>query len=440
MESASKVHRHGTRHNQGRSRKPEITTAVVAAAVVTLLSLILIGCDQMTAKPGTEISIEDTRIPESDDGRPTEARFTVTLNPAGDEVVDEVVTVDYTTGDGTAEAGIDYTEKRGTLTFQAGETAKTIIVAIIDDTAVEPYETFTVTLRNPSNATLADADAVGTITNDDTKIYYADSGWERGAPSTILRANLDGTDVERLVTSDLVRDDVRGVALDIAGGSDKVYWTVYWPDGEDKIQRANLDGSDVETVITGGNPWEIALDAAGGKMYWTKAGGIWRANLDGSNAEPLLTTTEVSTPIGIALDLANGKMYWTDRGERVDDGTPPIGNIKRANLDGSDVEVLVDVTYWPDGIAVDAASGKMYWTSRGSDRWRIVQRANLDGSDVEILRGGGGFGIALDVEYGKMYLANFSAIQRADLNGSNVEDLVTETRFLGGIAIDLALR
>ena len=91
------------------------------------------------------------------------------------------------------------------------------------------------------------------------------------------RANLDGSELEALTPN--LGVDVRGIALDIAGGSDKVYWTVYWPDDEQKIQRANLDGSDVETVlIPSGNPWGIALDSADGKMYWT-GWGIWRANL-----------------------------------------------------------------------------------------------------------------------------------------------------------------
>ena len=408
----------------------EKTTATITwvAASAAMMALLLISCSEATPKPDPVVSIADTRIPESDGG-PTEAEFSVVLTPASEQIV----TVDYTTEDGTAEAGKDYAATSGTLTFAAGETTKTINVAILDDALVEPYEALAVTLSNPSNARLADAMATGTVTNDDTKIYYAASGWERGAPTTILRANLDGTELEPL-TPDL-GVDVRGVALDIAGGSDKVYWTVYWPDGEVKIQRANLDGSDVETVlIPNCNPWGISLDAASGKMYWTSCG-IWRANLDGSNAEHLVVD-EVNMPIGIALDLTAGKMYWTDRG---DTGTGE-GNIKRANLDGSDVEIIVDLTHWPSGISVDTASGKMYWTSTG-DRGRIVQRANLDGSDIEeLVSAGGALGIALDIDEGKMYWTEFRSgkIQRTNLDGSHVEDLVTEPgSFPNGIALAL---
>ena len=49
-------------------------------------------------------------------------------------------------------------------------------------------------------------------------------------------------------------------------------------------------------------------------MYWTDIGSskIQRANLDGSNVEDLLTTPMVFAPVGLALDVAGGKMYWTE--------------------------------------------------------------------------------------------------------------------------------
>ena len=92
-----------------------------------------------------------------------------------------------------------------------------------------------------------------------------------------------------------------------------IYWTDY---GTDKIQRANLDGSNVQDLVTKGlNSFQdgIALDVAGGKMYWTDYGTdkIQRANLDGSNVQDLVTTG-LEFPNGIALDVAGGKMYWTD--------------------------------------------------------------------------------------------------------------------------------
>ncbi|WP_354636243.1 Calx-beta domain-containing protein [Planktothricoides raciborskii] len=111
---------------------------------------------------GATLSINDRQLPEGNNGT-TNATFTVTLS----EAATETVTVSYTTADDTATAGVDYTATTGTLTFNPGETEKTITVPIIGDTEVEPDETFKVTLSNPTGATLADSEAIGTITNDD---------------------------------------------------------------------------------------------------------------------------------------------------------------------------------------------------------------------------------------------------------------------------------
>jgi hypothetical protein len=77
------------------------------------------------------------------------------------------VTVDYATANGTATAGSDYVATAGNLSFPAGTTSRTFSVTVNGDTTNEPSETILVNLSNPAGATLADAQAVGTITNDD---------------------------------------------------------------------------------------------------------------------------------------------------------------------------------------------------------------------------------------------------------------------------------
>ncbi len=152
---------------------------------------------------------------------------------------------------------------------------------------------------------------------------------------------------------------------------------MYWPDSvTDKIQRANLDGSNVEDLVTTGlsDPDGIAMDAAGGKIYWTDTltDKIQRANLDGSNIEDLITEG-LGDPNIIALDISGGKMYWTDW---------IMNKIQRANLDGSNIEDLVTELGDPRGLALDVVGGKIYWTDVGTSK---IQRANLDGSNVEDL-------------------------------------------------------
>ena len=89
--------------------------------------------------------------------------FAVTL----DRSTSAAVQVDYATRDGTAQAGSDYTAASGTLRFAPGETAKTVTVAVLDDSHDEGSETLTLVLSNPSGAYLADSEAVGTIENSD---------------------------------------------------------------------------------------------------------------------------------------------------------------------------------------------------------------------------------------------------------------------------------
>ena len=94
----------------------------------------------------------------------TSAVLTLTLSTTSTSSV----TVNYATAPGTATAGTDYTTASGTATFAAGTTTTTITVPVLGDTVVEPTETVLVNLTAPVNATIADAQGVVTITNDDT--------------------------------------------------------------------------------------------------------------------------------------------------------------------------------------------------------------------------------------------------------------------------------
>ena len=108
------------------------------------------------------LDVDDVTVTEGDSGT-VNATFTVRLSTASGRTV----TVDWATSDGTATAGADYTTGSGTLTFAGGETEKTFDVAVTGDTVDEPDETFTVTLSNAEHASITDATATGTITDDD---------------------------------------------------------------------------------------------------------------------------------------------------------------------------------------------------------------------------------------------------------------------------------
>ena len=181
-------------------------------------------------------------------------------------------------------------------------------------------------------------------------------------------------------------------------------------------------------------------------IYWTdlapgSSSSIKRLRADGSGIETLITG--LLHPRGMTLDVPGGKMYWTE--------AAPLG-IRRANLDGTGIAETVVPLQAGFGFAhvvVDDATGKMYWTNTqvpviaGGGR---IQRANLDGSGVEDVVTDNlmhPVGIALDLAQEKVYWTDLEGnldgtgkIQRSNLDGSNVETLLTGIDEANGIAVD----
>src|SRR5213079_2031893 len=115
--------------------------------------------------PLPSLSINNVSVTEGNNNGPNPATFTITLSA----VSGRTVTVNYATADVTATAPADYTAApTTTLTFNPGETNKTVSVQIKGDTLNEPNETFTVNLSNPVNATITTANGIGTIIDDDS--------------------------------------------------------------------------------------------------------------------------------------------------------------------------------------------------------------------------------------------------------------------------------
>ena len=109
------------------------------------------------------LAISDVSGNEGDTGT-TPLTFTVTLTGQSSQVV----TVNYATSNGTAIAPGDYTAiQNGEIIFNPGETTKQITVNVNGDYIREPNETFFVNLNGPVGAVISDAQATGTIINDD---------------------------------------------------------------------------------------------------------------------------------------------------------------------------------------------------------------------------------------------------------------------------------
>jgi DNA-binding beta-propeller fold protein YncE len=178
---------------------------------------------------------------------------------------------------------------------------------------------------------------------------------------------------------------------------------------ENRVVSLNSDGSDRKVIVTDCRlPDGIVIDVEAGHIYWTNMGdpkandgSIERADLDGRNRKTIVPQGATFTPKQLQLERKSGMLYWCDReGMRV----------MRANLDGSNIETVVntsqgdrrpgpDATKWCVGVAVDVDGGKVYWTQKGpdnADRGRLF-RAGIeipdgqtasDRADIEVLYDG----------------------------------------------------
>ena len=164
---------------------------------------------RIAGPPG--LSVADAQVQE---GPNAKLEFAVTL----DRAASGTVTVGYMTANGTATAGEDYTAASGMLTFAAGETAKTVTVAVLDDSHDEGSETLTLVLMNASGAYLAGGEATGTINNSDPmpKAWMVRLGRTVGSQAVdALTQRLDGAASSHITVAGINIIGAPGVAPEL---------------------------------------------------------------------------------------------------------------------------------------------------------------------------------------------------------------------------------
>ena len=108
------------------------------------------------------LSVDDVSVAEGSSGSTT-ATFTVSLsNPSA-----FISSVDWSTVDGSATAGVDYDSGTGAASFAVGQTSRTFAVTVQGDSVDEADETFSVVLANPAGSLITDDTGVGSIVDDD---------------------------------------------------------------------------------------------------------------------------------------------------------------------------------------------------------------------------------------------------------------------------------
>ncbi|MBR8828208.1 MAG: FG-GAP repeat protein [Gomphosphaeria aponina SAG 52.96 = DSM 107014] len=244
--------------------------------------------------------------------------------------VTETFTLDYRTEEGTAIAGLDYTEKTGKLTFNPGETSKQITIPIVNNNKNETEESFTVILENPSNNAFPDQKSA-TITISDTQTAAANTVLPVGVENLLLTGvgNINGTgnNNANILTGNSGNNSLVGL-----GEKDKLIGNA----GNDLLNGGNDDdeliGNAGNDLLNGGSGADIMIGGKGDDIFKVE-------NAQDVVAEALNSGTDLVFSL-ITRTLGNNQENLTLEGSLPINGTGNTlanvitGNLKENNLTG----------------------------------------------------------------------------------------------------------
>lgn len=246
---------------------------------------------------------------------------------------------------------------------------------------------------------------------------------------SIKRANLDGTAVEELIPSG--EHSITGMVID--SSQEKIYW-ISSDCFDCGVKRANLDGTEIEMLPLKGRQIQgLDIDMDNKKLYMTDwyPGKIIRADLDGSAVEEVVSASLNSPKLywGIRVDSENDRIFWIETTDTGFASEFPLAKemapkIKTANLNGLEIKDLVvnEDTFWPQSISLDENGQHFYWNTLNPYR---IQRAAMDGSQIEDIFTTNDNLTGVKFHANQLYWINSStfALQRASIDGNVVENL-----------------
>ncbi len=237
-----------------------------------------------TDPPG--ITIADAMASESD-GSITFAAVLSTVSA-------REITVAFSTSDGTAVAGMDYTELAGVLSFAPGDTTEHIEIAVLEDLVDEDEEAFTVLLGNPVNVTLTDESATGRIAdNDDRGIALSSTALEIEEGSTATY-----TVVLTTLPTANVSVDIGGISGDVSVDKPRLSFTPdNWGDEQTvTVSAAEDDDAVTDDVVT------LTHAAAGGDYAGHVGSAVVVTILENDAAGVVIDPTELVVVEGSSAD------------------------------------------------------------------------------------------------------------------------------------------
>lgn len=250
---------------------------------------VLDGLGTAVIQEDDALTISDATIVEGNDGT-NNALFTVSLGVAQTAVV----TVNYTTVNGTASSGSDYIPVSGVLTFAPGETTKAVLVPVVGDPGNEADETFSVSLSNAAGTILADAQGTGTIVDDDAlpRLVISDLAVAEGNSGT---KSLTATVTLLGMSNRTVSVNYATVDGTAAAGSDYVTKTGTLSFGAGTTSQIIFLSVNGDTSVEADESFFVQLSNPNGTTLEDDQGTVLIANDDSA---PVMTVTDVKTTEG----------------------------------------------------------------------------------------------------------------------------------------------
>lgn len=272
-------------------------------------------------------------VPQPTDNTPVDATFNVSI----DFPISTSVTVQYSTADGTAVAGTNYTATSGTLTFSAGATSQTVSVPILNDPIATGNLTFSLNLSSPSsNAMLLSGQAVGTITalpvqnltlGNGAKAKYRDAA-NRKVVVQLLGPGSGQVSVIGSGSSEVVRvvvnDSTAASRLLISDGGAITTISELQINGS----MANLSASRVD--LEG----DLTVTGTINRIALAKASGGHTLSIDGTDSTVALSLGNVSDLTVNSAEPISSLVAreWLDTGPAITITAPSIGRLKTTGV------------------------------------------------------------------------------------------------------------
>ncbi|XP_022244841.1 low-density lipoprotein receptor-related protein 4-like isoform X1 [Limulus polyphemus] len=190
---------------------------------------------------------------------------------------------------------------------------------------------------------------------------------------SIRRISLDTPDFTDVFLP--ITDVYNTVALDFDLKEGKIYFSDV---GIDVLRRANLNGSNVETIISDDlvTADGLTVDWVAKNLYWTDTGRnvIEVSRTDGTSRKVLINL-DLGEPRAIAVFPSEGFLFWSDWGK--------LPKIERSFLDGSGRRIIVATHLgWPNGLTIDYGAKQLYWADAQLDR---IETSSLNGKNRVVL-------------------------------------------------------